>query len=450
MAHDDHYHVHSDPKLPPVPAIGPALPSNLTVQLPVPLNSTVKGRVMMSFYSLERDLAQLRRDAAAKGILSKNDRAEIGTSNGPDPKTMLSLVIGGHLWPGPEPAPKVLIVGCHHAREWISVEVPYLIAEYLVDRYDPSPGVPPNETAAAGTKAGQAQRIKHLVGNRELWFVPMLNAEGHNHTILQSRTWRPNRSLNPFAAASTIVAPHLGGGSRSITIPRDTTFIGVDINRNYATKNQPWGDETTNKDGGLTTSRDPSDAGSDGSFAGQFFCGKSPESERETAAIAALMRDSDGFAGAISYHNFAEDILAPDAAFNDVFTQEVGNGMSSLMAERGASYPFLPASGQDPVTGDALDFFVDNPRIHRPAFTIELSPPSKLPDPTQKFSGLPETEIRHVFQQNLAAALALINCAGFSATPHAVATTFVLGVPPWVTTVVPNCWDRFQGWDPTL
>ena len=150
----------------------------------------------MEFYSLERDLMQLRRDASAKGILSANDTASIGTTNGANPKSMPSLVIGGNLWSGGGPVPKVLIVGCHHAREWISVELPYLIADYLVSKYDPSPGVPPSDTAAPGTTAGQAQRIKHLVGNREIWFVPMLNSEGHDHTIRTSRKWRPNCFIN--------------------------------------------------------------------------------------------------------------------------------------------------------------------------------------------------------------------------------------------------------------
>ncbi len=141
MAHDDHYHVHSDPGLPAPPVFGPPAPppSNSTVTLTVPRNTASSGTVTMEFYSLERDLAQLRRDASAKGILSGNDTADIGTTKGANPKPMLSLVIGGNLWGGKGPVPKVLIVGCHHAREWISVEVPYLIAEYLVAYIRPKP-----------------------------------------------------------------------------------------------------------------------------------------------------------------------------------------------------------------------------------------------------------------------------------------------------------------------
>ncbi len=446
MAHDDHYHVHSDPGLPPPPLVGPPAPppSNATITMTVPRNTAAAGTVTMDFYSLERDLAQLRRDASAKGILSANDVADIGTTNGPNPKKMLSLVIGGNLAPGT--APKVLIVGCHHAREWISVEVPYLLAEYLVSKYDPSPGVPPNDTAAPGTVNGQAQRIKHLVGNRELWFVPMLNAEGHDHTIRTSRKWRPNRFTNAFPAGATITAPQLGGGTRTITVPPGTSCTGVDVNRNYNTST--WGQETTDA-GRLTTSRDPKDQGDDSSFGGQIFCGMSGESEKETAAIAALIR-AQNFKSVISYHNFSEVILAPDATFTDAFTKTVGEGMKDLMAERGITYGFESAAGLYPTTGDTLDYYIEKVPGKRPSYTIEVSPPQAPANGDHIFSGLPESEIRRVFQQNLAAALAAINCAGFGSAPSGTTITVRLGAPPWVVTVVPNCWNRFKGWDPTI
>lgn len=445
MAHDDHYHVHSNPGLPAPPLVGPLAPppSNATVTLTVPRNTAAAGTVSMSFYSLERDLAQLRRDATSKGILSKNDVVTIGTTNGPDPRPIYSLVIGGNLNPN---APKVLVVGCHHAREWISVELPYLIAEYLIDKYDPSPGVPANDTAAPGTAAGQAQRIKHLVGNREIWFVPMLNAEGHVHTILTSRKWRTNRFPQTFAATTTISAPKKGGGTRTITVPAGTACVGIDINRNYNTAE--WGQETF--DGAIIrTSRDPQDGGSDTSFQGQCFCGMSGESEIETQKIADLIR-TQKFGAVLSYHNQSEDILGPDATFADPFVNAVGHGMESLIAERGVSYTFKTATGMYPVTGDTLDYYVQNVPGKHPSYTVELSPPIPPPDPDFIFSGLPEGQIRTVFQQNLASALAVINCAGFSSAPSGTTITVRLGIPPWVVTVIPNCWNRFKGWDPTI
>ena len=36
---------------------------------------------------------------------------------------------------------EVLFLGCHHAREWISVEVPFLLAKYLLENYASDAGV---------------------------------------------------------------------------------------------------------------------------------------------------------------------------------------------------------------------------------------------------------------------------------------------------------------------
>ena len=202
-------------------------------------------------------------------------------------KKILSLVIGGHLWQGPGPAPKVLIVGCHHAREWISVEIPYLIAEYLVDKYDDHPDLPADEFAAPGTAKGQAQRIKHLVGNREIWFVPMLNVQGHDHTVTTDRIWRTNRFVTEFPKDLTIVAPQFDAygrwdRDRTITIPAGTPpAIGVDLNRNYNTTH--WGEETWDlndgKDWAPSTSRDPRDGGNGKLPRLQTYCGMWEESE---------------------------------------------------------------------------------------------------------------------------------------------------------------------------
>jgi hypothetical protein len=217
--------------------------------------------------------------------------------------------------------------------------------------------------------------------------------------------------------------------------------MGVDINRNYRTSD--WGQETDH------TSRDPQDGGSDTSFSGQVFCGMSAESERETHAISELIR-TQKFASVLSYHNYAEDILAPDATFTDAFVSSVGNGMKDLIAERGITYTFDKASGLYPTTGDTLDFYIQTVKGNRPGYTIEVSPGSIPNNSPLIFSGLPEGEIRRVFQQNLSAALSLINCAGFTSAPTTTTTSFKLALPPWVVTVVPNCWNRFKGWDPTI
>jgi len=102
---------------------------------------------------------------------------------------------------------EILFIGCHHAREWISVEVPFYLAKYLVENYDTDP------------------LIRSYVDNGEIWIVPMLNPDGHQYSIDVDRWWRKNRRSN-------------GGGS-----------YGVDLNRNYSymwggpgSSGDPWSD----------------------------------------------------------------------------------------------------------------------------------------------------------------------------------------------------------------
>jgi len=55
---------------------------------------------------------------------------------------------------------EVRICGCHHGNEYMSVELPLLMAWYLVQNYDTDPD------------------IEDLVDNREIWIIPMVNPDG--------------------------------------------------------------------------------------------------------------------------------------------------------------------------------------------------------------------------------------------------------------------------------
>ncbi|MCJ7682131.1 MAG: hypothetical protein MUP70_15495, partial [Candidatus Aminicenantes bacterium] len=90
-----------------------------------------------------------------------------------------------------ENKPAMLIIGCHHAREWISVEVPLLFCRHLLDNADSNPD------------------IKAIIDNGEVWIVPIVNPDGLEYSIHSYRYWRKNRRNN-------------GAGS-----------FGVDPNRNY-------------------------------------------------------------------------------------------------------------------------------------------------------------------------------------------------------------------------
>src|SRR4051812_17322300 len=99
--------------------------------------------------SLEQDMREL---AAKRPELV--DIKEIGRSL--ENRPILALRIGERK-PGVR---KLLFMGCHHAREWLAVEVPFLLARELIERADEAP-------------------IAGWLGNGEIWIAPMVNPDGH-------------------------------------------------------------------------------------------------------------------------------------------------------------------------------------------------------------------------------------------------------------------------------
>ena len=148
--------------------------------------------------------------------------------------------------------PAVLVVGCHHAREWISVEVPLYFADYLLNNY---------------LKDGVVTR---LLNYTEIWIVPVLNPDGFHYSWTTDRWWRKNRRNN-------------GDGT-----------VGVDINRNYGYEFVGEGSST-----------DPASA---------TYRGPSAFSEPETQAMRNLLDGttfSRTFRGGLSYHNYSQVIIFP-------------------------------------------------------------------------------------------------------------------------------------------
>jgi len=372
--------------------------------------SGVEGKTV---YSLQKDLAALRARGAAKGIVDAGV-VNVGTSTQGKPLLALKVGLGS--------SHKVLFTGCHHAREWISVEIPYLVAEYLIETYN---AAPTND---------KEKRIKHLLHNRQIWFVPMVNPDGHDYSTRTNREWRANRKSRHVAGA-TIARSAANGGP--VTFPSGT-YTGIDINRNYATSN--WGTETFHL-GRARTSRDPRDGG-----ANSIWCGVAASGEAESAAIDALVR-AHAFRASITYHNFSQLVLYPDASSSNAFVQWVGRGMRDLINAGGNPYTYQSGSTLYPTTGDLMEFCYE--RVPgRPTFTPELRPPSPPPDPTWIFSGLPESEIEPCFRENLGAALALINCAGQNGAAAARRATVTSGLPAGKCQFVRNCWSVFNGWTP--
>ncbi|MEW6456134.1 MAG: M14 family metallopeptidase [Acidobacteriota bacterium] len=246
---------------------------------------------------------------------------------------------------------EILFVGAHHAREWISVEVPYLLAHYLSQEYSSNP------------------EIKKIVDSSEVWFVPLLNPDGLEYSINVYRYWRKNRRDN-------------GNGT-----------FGVDLNRNYG---YMWGID---------------DKGSSPSTYSQVYRGKYPFSEPETAFLRDFMSQRK-FAAAVSYHNYSQVILYPwgytkiISKDRDLFHYLSGEMAKLITNVRENTYGYGQGSLIMYLTnGDYIDWVYGVFNI--PSFTIELNPKDFI-------SGgfiTPESEIFPVFWENLPAALFLINWA---------------------------------------
>ncbi|MGD0362198.1 MAG: M14 family zinc carboxypeptidase [Bryobacteraceae bacterium] len=446
------YHVYDDPLF---NSLAPLAAASIPV---IPVGGGAK--VPRQMYSLKRDLAQMRTVGAGKTCqgtpIVDASVTQVGQSS--EGRDLLAIKVGVG-------SQKVVILGCHHAREWISVEMAYYIAEYLINNYTDTPSTP------------KEKRIKHLLMNRQIWFVPMVNPDGHTITINSNRDWRQNNASHAVPDGSVT-------RSSGVVSWKAGTYTGVDINRNYATRvaqtpggsgsYMAWGTETFHNDGVTpATSRDPRDS----KVSRQIWCGPSAASEPETQAIQSLVGGGGaaspspaptplpapsatpaptpapgggGVRSTISFHNYGEQWLWPGpltSGSDSPFVDWVGNGAVAAMGTAGIAYKFT--GGPDPylVSGDMIDFVFETAPGWRPAYTPEVRPANS--DPSDwAFSGLPESQIQPCFQENLAATLAVINCAGFNAQSSSVSLTTSSASPAQPCQFVRNCWEVFKGWTP--
>ncbi|MRG60009.1 zinc carboxypeptidase [Agromyces sp. CFH 90414] len=150
--------------------------------------------------------------------------------------------------------PTTVYVGAQHAREWITPEMVRRLLDLYLDSY------------------GTDERITDIVDSTEVWFVPVANPDGYDHSFGEgNRLWRKNLRDN--------------NGDGQIT-----GADGVDLNRNSVTR---WGYDNE---------------GSSPNPASDTYRGPSPGSEPETQALDELFGDiTPEFL--INYHSAAELLL---------------------------------------------------------------------------------------------------------------------------------------------
>jgi len=247
-------------------------------------------------------------------------------------------------------ARKLLFMGCHHAREWIAVEVPFLLADHLVKNASQDP-------------------VKQWLRQGEIWVAPMVNPDGHEYCRTTERLWRKNRRPNA-----------------------DGSF-GVDPNRNYG---YMWG--TLNVP---TSSQVPSD---------DTYVGPRAFSEPETRAVRDLI-GRELFRGVITYHSYSQLILYPWGYTSTPIVDPTDLQKISTLAQRmadlikgvhGEVYTPEQSSSLYPTAGDTTDWTYGTYGI--PSYTIELRP-------TDVAGGgfiLPSDQIQPTWEENRDAALEFI------------------------------------------
>lgn len=289
-----------------------------------------------TYAELTADLQSLQSQYPQIAMLS-----EIGTSV--ENRKIWALKISDNVAQEEDEA-EVLFIGGHHAREWVSVDVPLLLAQHLLQNYQSDAGV------------------KQLVDNGQIWIVPLLNPDGHQYTVTADRLWRKNRRNN-------------GDGS-----------FGVDLNRNYSYE---WGGP-----------------GSSGSTYSETYRGTEAFSEPETQAIRDLAVQHN-FVAMLSYHSYSQLVLYPwgytySPAPDEALMDQMANAISdSIRGVHGQTYVPEASSDLYLASGDATDWLYGERRS--PSFTIELRPRSASPGFL-----LPDNQLLPTFEENLPAALYLI------------------------------------------
>jgi carboxypeptidase T len=216
--------------------------------------------------------------------------------------------------------PAMAIMGGHHAREHLSVELPLRFAQNLIEKY----------------QLGDF-RIRGLVNTRDIQIVPAINPDGLEYDVSTGKykMWRKNRTKN-------------GDGT-----------YGVDLNRNYGFK---WGT------GGSSTSPNS-----------DTFMGPAPFSEPETQAVKSWIESNPNIKILLSTHTFSELILYPWGHSHDSIPDQKAFAVHEKMAKKMAEWNhYKPQQSSDLyiASGDTTDWSYGVHGII--SFTFELDPANQF------------------------------------------------------------------------
>ena len=247
-----------------------------------------------------------------------------------------------------EDEPSVFYMAEHHAREPISLEVNMYILNHIISNY------------------GNDPTITDEVNNKQIWFMPLVNPNGHKIVTDEvDLWWRKNiRDNNGNGSIN------FGGGD------------GVDPNRNY---DWNWGGE-----------------GSSGDTFSETYRGPSAFSEPEIQAMRDIL-GAHHFVTGITYHAYSELVLFPFGYGNGVQApdhgalQELANEMAfTIPGQNGGYYDPIPSWQLYPASGTTDDYAYGEHGVF--SYTIELAT-EFIP---------PASQVEGICGDNLEAALILL------------------------------------------
>lgn len=230
----------------------------------------------------------------------------------------------------------IVLTGCHHAREWMSVMPPLRTANDLLAGYASNPD------------------MKRRVDQGEIWVVPIVNPDGYEYSRSEDNWWRKNR-----------------GPVGQDACGQATDAIGTDLNRNYDTAKDPTlyrpeGDTpcSTSDDFGWATSDEPHS---------DTFRGSSGANQPEVQALLELELGRGNIKGVLDHHGYGEMILMPWGFKNEPAPgierlRDVGNRMNQAIDE---SEPFrvMPSIDLYGTSGTSTDILYANGVF---AYTLEI------------------------------------------------------------------------------
>ncbi|MDD3050879.1 MAG: M14 family zinc carboxypeptidase [Candidatus Cloacimonetes bacterium] len=252
-----------------------------------------------------------------------------------------------------EDEPGIYYMGAHHAREPISTEVTMTVLNHIIDNY------------------GTDTEITDNVNNSQIWFIPIVNPDGHKVVLQEYDIWwrkniRDNENNQEF----------------------NTYSDGVDPNRNYGFE---WGL-----------------VGASDQFDSETYHGPSPFSEPEIQAVRDLLTSTHFVAG-ISYHSYGELVLFPYGYGSGVIPPDIAS-IQSLGFSMANSIPgqinqyYTPQLAWELYScmGTTDDYAYGQHGIF--SYTIELAT-EFIP---------PASQVQSICENNIEAAMILLNRINYS------------------------------------